>query len=339
MHKKEFDIIKNYFATSKLSFDHEGIDLGIGDDAALIRIPNATNLSISTDVLVEGVHFPINANAAQIAKRALSVNLSDLAAMAAKPHCFTLGLILPEPTENWLSEFSEGLGEVAQKFGINLIGGDLSEGPMVVAIQVHGITPLGKALRRNGAQVGDQIFVTGSLGEGAIGLLCVGGKSHLSPSFKFVSDPPKKVRDYFERAYYQPTPRIDFALDCRDYISSAIDISDGLLGDLQHLIKASGTGAVIDIEKIPVSNCADGFLSSENLLSAALFGGDDYELCVSVPPVKCSDFIEGAGRSDTKVTLIGEIVEGEEVKLESSVGGAIPLDGKAYEHFLPTDKL
>jgi len=335
MYKNEFEIITNYFAAPNLSFDHEGIDLGIGDDAALIRIPSATNLSISTDVLVEGVHFPINAGAAQIAKRALLVNLSDLAAMAAKPYCFTLGLILPNATENWLCEFSKGLGEIAQEFGISLIGGDLSEGPMAVAIQVHGITPVNKSLRRNGAKIGDQIFVTGSLGEGAIGLLCAGGKSHLGPSFKFMSRPSEKARDYFEKAYFQPTPRVDFALNCRDYISSAIDISDGLIGDLQHLIKASGTGAVIDIEKIPVSNCVDGFLSSENLLRAALFGGDDYELCVSVAPEKCEDFVEVAGRSDTRVTLIGEIIAGDDVEFMSSVEGGIDADGKAYTHFSP----
>ena len=333
MNKNEFSIIKNYFSTPELSFEQESIDLGIGDDAALIQVPHANNLSISTDVLVEGVHFPASANPSQIAKRALSVNLSDLAAMASKPCFFTLGLILPTANEDWLSEFSAGLGEIAQKYRISLIGGDLSKGPMAVAIQVHGLSPIDKALRRDGAKIGDELFVTGPLGEGAIGLLCVGGESHLGPSFKFLSDPPKKIRNYFESAYYQPTPRIDFALSCRDYISSAIDISDGLVGDLKHLVKASGTGAIIEVERIPVSNVAQCCMTADNLRRAALFGGDDYELCVTVPPDKTKDFIGQANKSGTKVIKIGEIVKGKDVELVSSFEKTIPVEAKAFTHF------
>ena len=334
MNKNEFDIIRNYFSTPELSFEQEGLVLGIGDDAALIQIPDANNLSISTDVLVEGVHFPIDANPSQIAKRALSVNLSDLAAMAANPCFFTLGLILPTANEDWLSEFSAGLGEIAQKYRITLIGGDLSKGPMAIAIQVHGLSPIGKALRRDGAKIEDELFVTGPLGEGAIGLLCVGGKSHLGSSFKFLSDPPKKIRNYFEEAYYQPTPRIDFALTCRDYISSAIDISDGLVGDLKHLVRASGTGAIVEVERVPVSSEAQCFMAAENLRRAALYGGDDYELCVTVPPNKTKDFIDQAKRSGIEVIKIGKIVEGKGVELVSSLEETIPVEEvKAFTHF------
>ena len=333
MNKNEFDIIRDYFSTPELSFEQESIDLGIGDDAALIRVPNANNLSISTDVLVEGIHFPTSAIPSQIAKRALSVNLSDLAAMAAKPCFFTLGLILPTAHEDWLSEFSAGLGEIAQRYRISLIGGDLSKGPTTVAIQVHGLSPIDKAVRRDGANIGDELFVTGPLGEGAIGLLCVGGESHLGSSFNFLSDPPKKIRNYFEDAYYQPTPRIDFALSCRDYISSAIDISDGLVGDLKHLVKASGTGAIIEVERIPVSSEAKCCMTADNLRRAALYGGDDYELCVTVPPNKTKDFIDQANKSGTKVIKIGEIVQGKDVELVSSFEKTIPVEAKAFTHF------
>ena len=333
MLKTEFEIIENFFATSDLDFEQKGVDLGIGDDAALIRVPDGHNLSISTDILVEGRHFPIDAEADQIAKRALSVNLSDLAAMAAKPFCFTLGLVLPEPTEAWLSKFSAGLGEIARKFQIRLVGGDLSEGPMTIAIQVHGINPIGAALRRDGAKIGDQVFVTGSLGDGAIGLMCLEGKSHLGSSFQLASDPSRPCLDYFEKAYYQPTPRIDFSIHCRDYITSAIDISDGLRGDLQHMVKASGVGARLDIESIPVSEFAKRCLNLENLYKAALFGGDDYELCITVSKDRCAEFVAAAGQIETKVTCIGEIIEGEGVELTSPGGEAKPIDGESYLHF------
>ena len=334
MNKNEFDIIRNYFSTPELSVEQESIDLGIGDDAALIQIPDANNLSISTDVLVEGVHFPTSANPSQIAKRALLVNLSDLAAMAAKPCFFTLGLILPEANEDWLSEFSAGLGEIAQKYCIPLIGGDLSKGPMAIAIQVHGLSPIDKALRRDGAKIEDELFVTGPLGEGAIGLLCIGGRSHLGSSFKFLSEPPKKIRNYFEEAYYQPTPRVDFALTCRDYISSAIDISDGLVGDLKHLVKASGTGAIVEVERVPLSSEAQCCMTADNLRRAALYGGDDYELCVTVPPNKTKDFIYQAKKSGIEVIRIGKIVKGKGVELVSSLEEKIPVEEvKAFTHF------
>jgi thiamine-monophosphate kinase len=334
MTRNACDIIRDYFSTPELSFEQEGLELGIGDDAALIQIPNANSLSISTDVLVEGVHFPKNANPSQIAKRALSVNLSDLAAMAAIPHFFTLGLVLPSANEDWLSEFSAGLGEIAQKYRITLIGGDLSKGPMAIAIQVHGLSPVGKALRRDGAKIEDELFVTGPLGEGAIGLLCVGGKSHLGSSFKFLSDPPNKIRNYFEEAYYQPTPRIDFALTCREYISSAIDISDGLVGDLKHLVRASGTGAIVEVEKVPVSREAQCFMTADNLRRAALYGGDDYELCVTVPPNKTKDFIDQAKKLGIEVIKIGKIITGKGVELVSSLEKTIPVEEvKAFTHF------
>ena len=333
MSQSEFDIIKKYFETSDLNQDNEHIELGIGDDAALISIPAGQNLTISTDVLVEGVHFPENADSGLVAKKALAVNLSDLAAMAAKPLCFTLGLILPSASENWLRKFSMALGKMAKEYGIALVGGDLSKGPLTVAIQVHGTNRFGEALRRDKAKIGDSIYVTGELGDAAAGLLCVGGRSHISDSFKLIDDhTPQNCRDVFLKAYYEPRPRVTFALRCKKYINSAIDISDGLQGDLSHILRASRVGARVEIERIPFSKEASSCLTTENLYRAALYGGDDYELCVTVSRENCSKFEQEALRSDTRITRIGEIIKGSEVQLVS-VSETNFLVDNPYLHF------
>ena len=334
MSQSEFEIIKKYFFTPELNLEQEGIDVSIGDDAALISVPPDHNLSISTDVLVEGVHFPKNADAGLIAKKALAANLSDLAAMAAKPLCFTLGLVLPNFSEKWLTKFSKTLGEMAGRFGVTLIGGDLSKGPMTIAIQVHGISPAGKALRRKGACIGDRIYATGKLGDAAIGLLCIGEKSHIGKSFRLIQDPPpKSCLEFFKRAYYEPEPRIEFALQCTEYINSAIDISDGLRGDLAHVLLASGVGARVNMEEIPFSKSARCCVTTENLYRAALFGGDDYELCVAVSPANCLKLEETALKSNTQVTQIGEIVAGSDIQFVSDSSFLDGLIDHAYSHF------
>ena len=338
MEKSEFQIIKKYFIAPDLNTGEKSIELGVGDDAALVSIPADHNLSISTDVLVEGIHFPKNADAGLIAKKALGTNLSDLAAMASKPLCFTLGLVLPDFSEDWLHKFSKSLGEMAKHFGIALVGGDLTEGPMTIAIQVHGINPIGMALRRSAAQVGDHIYVTGKLGDAAIGLLCIGESSHIGCSFKLIDDPPpQSCRDFFVKAYYEPEPRVDFALQCRDYINSAIDISDGLQGDLAHILSASNVGALIDIEKIPFSKPASCCLTSENLYRAALYGGEDYELCVTVTPENCSKFELEALKSNTEITRIGEVIPGSGIQFFPSRYNSSHSTDQSYSHFRGND--
>jgi thiamine-monophosphate kinase len=333
MSQSEFDIIKKYFETPDLNQENEHIELGIGDDAALISVPGGQNLAISTDVLVEGVHFPENADAGLVAKKALAVNLSDLAAMAANPFCFTLGLILPDASEKWLSKFSLALGKMAKEYGIALVGGDVSQGPLTIAIQVHGTSRFGESLRRDKAKVGDIIYVTGTLGAAAAGLLCVGGPSHIGDSFKLIDDhPPRNCRDFLVKAYYEPKPRINFALRCKEYINSAIDISDGLQGDLSHILRASKVGARVEIGRIPVSKEASSCLTTENLYRAALYGGDDYELCVTVPPENCAKFEQEALRSGTRITRIGEIIKGSELQLVS-VSETNFLVDHPYLHF------
>lgn len=334
MSLSEFDIIKKYFQAPSLALNKPEVVLGVGDDAALISVPSEDQLAISTDVLVESVHFPIGADPAKIATRALAVNLSDLAAMGARPLCFSLGLVLPEVSEVWLAKFSEGLSELAQRFDIALIGGDLSRGPTTIAIQVQGTVPEGTALRRDSAQIGDAIFVTGSLGDGVIALASMGLPTHLGNSFQLESSPPAaKCKEYFENAYFSPEPKIEFAQACSEFISSAIDVSDGLVGDLSHICNRSGVGARLNIDKLPFSDSARCCVSNANLIRAALYGGDDYQLCVTVAQNKIEDFLRAAQQNETEVSCIGEIVEGDSVSLRTGAGDNWEVEETAYQHF------
>lgn len=334
MRLSEFELIRKYFNTANLAFEKNEVLLGIGDDAALLNLTKEQELAISTDVLVESVHFPAGAEPAKIASRALAVNLSDLAAMGAKPLCFTLGLVLADANESWINSFSRGLAKTARQFNIALVGGDVSKGPTTIAIQVQGLTRPGKALRRDGARLGDQVYVTGDLGDGAIALASLGIPTHLGDTFLFNENQPSSAcSQYLEKAYYEPEPRIEFARLCAEFINSAIDVSDGLLGDLGHICKSSGMGARINIEDIPFSDSARCCVTSENLLRAALYGGDDYELCVTVAEDKREQFLLKARESRTKITCIGEIVEGNTISFLNTAGAEIPLEQSAYEHF------
>jgi len=302
MSLSEFEIIQHYFKTAALMQNRSEVVLGIGDDGALLEIPDGHELAISTDVLVESVHFPSGASPEKIANRALAVNLSDLAAMGAKPLCFTLGLVLAEPT--------------------------------TIAIQVKGIVESGKALMRSTATAGESIYVTGTLGDGAIALASMGIDSHLGEGFRIEEgQASEQCRQYFEDAYFFPEPRIDFSRSCANFITSAIDISDGLVGDLAHICESSGVGALIETDKLPVSGSARCCVSNENLLRAALYGGDDYELCVTVAKENEEAFVSQAEKQGTGITRIGHIFEGDSVRLENSAGNSIALDQSAYQHF------
>lgn len=333
MSLSEFDIIKKYFQASDLALNKSEIDLGVGDDAALISVPAGHQLAVSTDVLVESVHFPKGADPAKIASRALAVNLSDLAAMGAKPLCFSLGLVLAEISEAWLTKFTHGLGGIAKEFDIALIGGDLSRGPTTIAIQVQGTALHGMALRRDGAKVGDAIFVTGSLGDGVIALASMGLATHLGSSFRLVGNQSAACKGFFDQAYYFPEPKIEFAQACSEFISSAIDVSDGLVGDLSHICERSGVAANVNIDKLPFSDSARCCVSGENLIRAALYGGDDYQLCVTVAQDNVQDFLRTAKEKGTVVNCIGEIVEGDSVCLSTGEDKQWNVEELAYQHF------
>ena len=338
MHKPsshpEFQIIRRFFATSNLSFPREGIELGIGDDAALIEVPPNKYLAMSMDVLIAGIHFPANADPSSIANRALAVNLSDLAAMGAEPYCFTLGLSLPQSDEAWLADFSAGLKHLAKHYNCPLVGGDTSQGPMSISIQVQGLVDRDRAARRSGANVGDRIYVSGTLGDAAIALLTLGLDSHLGGDFCLsVNEPSTECLQFFEDAYYKPQPQIEFASAAGKLFSSAIDISDGLQGDLQHILDESEVGGNIRLDALPYSKSSMCCVSPENRLLAALFGGDDYELCFTVAEKDCVELEAIAKQLGVRVTCIGDITAGEGIAYLGADGSQVEATAQAFQHF------
>lgn len=342
MSLSEFDTISHYFNSAGLGFSRNGVSVGIGDDGAVIESPHGAPISMSMDLLVEGVHFPQKANSRWIASRALAVNLSDLSAMTAKPLCFTLGLSLPNLDENWLEGFSEGLSKMAKRFDCPLVGGDLTRSPagapIVIAIQVHGYHLENTPVLRSTARSGDSVFVTGSLGDGAIGLCSLGLHSHLGSSIAL--DPAalsEEHRAYLNRAYYEPEPRIEFSLAAAGLMTACIDISDGLAGDLGHILKSSGVGADVNCASIPYSPAALAHVGFDGRLQAALYGGDDYELCFTAPAHAAEQLYGIAASQSVGLQKIGEITSGSELRFIDGNGIEISQASQAYQHFAASD--
>ena len=338
MSRSEFNVITRYFNSEKLAFAADGIALGIGDDGAVLSGTGGSLLSMSMDLLVGDVHFPKDAPANAIATRALGVNLSDLAAMAAKPLCFTLGLAMPRVDEAWLELFSEGLAEVAQQCKCPLVGGDLTRcsttAPLTIAIQVHGLHDSNKPVLRSGAELGDDVYVTGFLGDGALALLSLGLHSHLNLTRLNSSGGLSQATEtYFSNAFYRPEPRIELALELGNLMHSAIDISDGLVGDLGHILKASNLGAVIESERLPYSSHALGLVSRDSCRSAALFGGDDYELCFTASPDREDEILAVASKIGVKITKVGRIAAGPGLQVLDGAGQSIEIPNQAFDHF------
>jgi thiamine-monophosphate kinase len=267
----EFDIIDRYF--NFMYPERDDVILGIGDDAALSIIPSGMQLAIAIDTLVEGVHFPKTTSPYDIGYKALAVNLSDMAAMGADPAWMTLALTCPQTDDVWLTGFSQGLNELAKAYNVSLIGGDTTCGPLTITVQITGFIPFGKALQRHGAQPGDGIYVTGTLGDAGLGLASVQKQVTLLPS----------VRQYVESRLNRPTPRLQEGQLLRGIASSAIDISDGLVADLGHILTASQVGASLQLDSLPLSNALNEFMPLDVAWNLALGAGDDYELCFTVP--------------------------------------------------------
>lgn len=330
----EFELIRRYFADSDLQFSRSGVALGIGDDGALLEVPANRLLVMSMDVLVASIHFPQQADPRLIAQRALAVNLSDMAAMAAEPLCFTLGLTLPEADEKWLAGFSTGLLQMARQYNCPLVGGDTTRGPLQIAIQVQGLVAPEKVLRRSGALAGDSIYVSGFLGDGAIALLSMDLPAALGNEFVMEQKNLTEAdRSHFHAAYYQPEPRIELARALAGLASSGIDISDGLAGDLRHILEASEVGAVLQVAQLPYSDAAIHCMSTANRQLAALFGGDDYELCVTVAPALCAEAEAAAAAVGVPFTRIGEIVAGSGMQCVNGQGKLQEFHREAFQHF------
>ena len=325
----EFDLIKRYFTRPTA---HAA--LGVGDDCALLAPRPGTQLAISSDMLVEGRHFFADVDPAALGHKALAVNLSDLAACGAKPLAFTLALALPRVDEAWLASFSRGLFALADLHGCELVGGDTTKGPLNICITVFGEVPVvdgrSQALLRSGAQAGDDIYVSGTLGDARLALEALRGQIEL-PAAMF-----EQARTRLER----PTPRVALGQALRGAATAAIDVSDGLLGDLRHILDASALGAVIDssiainlIAARANSLWATGLFSSENQLQYVLAGGDDYEL-VFTAPVAARDAVHAASHlTGTPVTRIGRIEATPGLRLVNASGQAVRADFKSFDHF------
>jgi thiamine-monophosphate kinase len=316
----EFDLIAQYF--SKLGHN-ELVRLGVGDDAAITVVPADCELVTTVDTLIAGVHFFADAEPASIAYKALAVNLSDLAAMAAKPTWFTLSLTLPEIDNGWLAEFSRGLSELALEHGIALIGGDTVRGPLSITIQACGLVGQGKALRRDGAKVGDGIFVTGPLGDACLALAFIKGEKNIDNANQ--STVCEKL--------HRPVARVKTGLNLSRFANSAIDISDGLAADLSHILTQSTVGAELLLKSIPLSSEMRDSVSNEDGYKMALYGGDDYELCFTVPKNKSDVMLAHLKSENCSVYRVGTITEEKGLWCVGASGEREKLESHGYDHF------
>ncbi len=316
----EFEIIERYFKP-KLQDNEQGLELGVGDDAAVINISQDEELVVSIDTLVEGVHFLKDTSPQDIANKSLLVNLSDIAAMGASPRWITLSLTLPENNSDWLKEFSKQFNSLLADYSLVLIGGDLTKGPLSITIQAHGIVPKGKFLCRDGAKPGDFIYVTGELGAAACAL-------------RYLEDSDKNLKPTNEeiQRLNKPEPRIEVGLKLRDIATSCVDISDGLFSDLKHILRASKVGAEVKLMCIPYSKSLK-LLDKELAIELALTGGDDYELCFTVPSVVSQSDLEKV-ITETQISQIGKINElSSKLNLIDDDGESYNLKSKCYKHF------
>jgi thiamine-monophosphate kinase len=320
----EFDIISRYF--TRPSGDPDVL-LGVGDDAAVLSTTGP--IAVAVDTLVAGVHFPEGIGADAIAHRALAVNLSDLAAMGARPRWFTLALTLPGAEPAWLERFAAGLFALANAYGVSLVGGDLSRGPLTVSVQIIGsVSGMGAgaiALTRGGGRVGDDVYVTGTLGDAAGGLKIVSQRAG-------AGDGPQPARDALAERFLRPTPRVDAGLALVGLATAAIDVSDGLAADLGHLCEASGCGAEIDVENLPLSAELESVFSQQAAEDFAVAGGDDYELCFTAPPSETDRVAAAMRQSGTPARRIGRLTQGRDVVFRRG-GRPFEPPARGYVHF------
>lgn len=316
----EFDLIARYFV--RPAHPKNRAMLGIGDDCALLTQKSGMQTAISTDMLVEGRHFFPGADPYQLGHKSLAVNLSDLAAMGAEPIAFALAFSLPEANEEWLAQFSKGMFALADAHGCELIGGDTTKGPLNICITVFGQTPIGEALRRDAAQVGDDIWVSGALGDAR---LAVGA---LYNEYSLDAD----VLAQAATRLHKPQPRVALGLALRGIAHAALDLSDGLIGDLGHILQRSQVGAALHVDALPLGSMLQQ-QSLEMRRRLSLSGGDDYELCFTAPVSK-RDAVLGAGlAAATPVTRIGTIDATSGIRLLDNDNEPIAITLSSFDHF------
>lgn len=319
----EFELIRSFFQRPV-----RRSPLGVGDDCALLAPAPGMQLAVSTDMLVEGRHFLADVNPQLLGHKALAVNLSDLAASGARPLAFTLALSMPRADANWCQAFAEGLFALADQHECELIGGDTTQGPLNICITVFGEVPAGQALLRRGAQPGDDIWVSGSLGDARLALDALLRQHALPPA----------VLSQARQRLEQPTPRVALGMALRGIASSCLDISDGLLGDLGHILEASGVGARIDANitrnllqarRHPMMAA----LAISRIDACTLAGGDDYELCFTAPSSAQAAVRDAAAQAGVPVTCIGRIEAERGVRVMAPGGQQLPLRFSSFDHF------
>lgn len=314
----EFSIIKQYF--EGITNQRDDVILGVGDDCALLQCAATQQLAVSIDTLVEGIHFFPDVNPESLGHKCLAVGLSDLAAMGATPAWFTLALTLPDIDSTWLAAFSKGLADLANSHNIALIGGDTTKGPLCISIQVHGFVDAEHALRRDGAKKGDLIYVTGTLGDAGAGLAL--------RQDRLDNDRVSEAElSFLYQRLERPNPRVEIGKRLVGIANAAIDISDGLVADLTHILQKSEAGAQLDLDLLPVSQALSKFTSQ--IEQSALYAGDDYELCFTVPPAH-EDWMRE--NFNGQCTRIGTITDDDGIVFIKDKQ-LIELTGTGYEHF------
>ncbi len=304
----EFDLIRQYFMRPVAAASADHLVLGIGDDAAVLRLPPNTELVVAVDTLVEGRHFPVNTSARAIGYRALAVNLSDMAAMGATPAWATLALTLPQIEPLWLQQFSDGFHDLATRSGVTLVGGDTTRGTLTISVQIMGYVPQGAAIRRGGASCGDLLAVTGTLGDAGAGLALVQRAVAVGPA----AEDSTAVNELIKRFLY-PTPRVAFGQKISALASAAMDVSDGLVGDLPKMAAASSLCAQVEIDRLPLSDALLGQCPPDEARDFALAGGDDYELLIALPRSNFTAMAALAANLNMRFSVIGEFMIGSGV--------------------------
>ena len=314
----EFDLIRRYFTRPA-----RGARLGVGDDAALLPSPNGQDIVVSTDTLVSGVHFFPDADPRALGHKALAVNLSDLAAMGAKPRWALLAITVPDANERWLAEFSDGLFRLADEYDVELVGGDTTRGPRSITITVIGEIGMGKALTRSGARVGDELWVSGVLGSAALGVLHLKGDLRLKGL----------DLEHCLTRLHRPVPRVALGCGLVGIASAAIDVSDGLAADVGHIAESSGVGFRIEYGAVPCTPEVEGLKNVPAVRRAVLAGGDDYELAFTAPPRQSAAITALSARLGIGLTRIGTAIKNGGVQIFDDAGKPIALEATGFDHF------
>ena len=317
---KEFELIKRFFTEQAIK--RKDVLLGIGDDCAIVTPSERQNIAITTDTLVAGVHFPHQTSARAVGHKSIAVNLSDLAAMGAEPSWVSLAITMPEADLEWIEEFCAGVFDLCEFYNVQLIGGDTTQGPLSITVTAQGLTPVNKHITRSGAKAGDWIYVTGEIGDAALALKDIFNEVNVSPQYQ------KSIRKKLD----YPRPRILVGQAIREYATSAIDLSDGLMSDLAHICSASKVGANIVLDDLPISDALRDTVGIDKAFDIALVGGDDYELLFTASEDNKVGMETALAHLSCGITRIGQLNGSGKITttLDSK---PVSINAKSFEHF------